>query len=103
MRLRRQRPFAELVERQLDLFAADHSRSLAERDAALRAYDAATAEEAEERYGEYLDLVGDLREELEGVRDAYAATLDPEAARMYETQFASEVRRRYPWCQLEEP
>lgn len=96
MRLRRRRPFAEVIERQLDLFAGEHAGLLADCDAALRAYDDATAEEAEERYGDYVDLTEAVGEELERLRDGYASTLDEETAERYESAFALEARRRYP-------
>jgi hypothetical protein len=101
MRLRRPSPFAELVERQLDLFAADHAGLVADCETALRAYDNAETDTAEEAFGDYLDLVDALREELEGARDAYAATLDEEAARAYGAAFAAEARRRFPQYVLE--
>ena len=96
MRFRRRRPFAEVIERQLDMFARDHAGLLAECDAALRAYDDAAAEEAEERYGGYVDLIEAVRDDLEGLRDGFASTLDEETAERYESAFALEARRRYP-------
>jgi hypothetical protein len=101
MRLRRSRPFADLVERQLDLFGVDHAGLVAECEAALGAYDSAETDTAEEAFGDYLDLVDTLREELEGARDAYVATLDEEAARAYGAAFAAEARRRFPQYALE--
>jgi hypothetical protein len=101
MRLRRSRPFAELVERQLDLFAVDHAGLVADCEAALRAYDTAETDTAEAAFGEYLDHVDTLREELEGARDAYTATLDDEAAQAYGAAFAAEARRRFPQYVLE--
>jgi hypothetical protein len=95
LRLRR-RPFAEVIERQLDLFARDHAGLLADCDAALRAYDDATAENAEERYGGYVDLIEAVRDDLERLRDGYASTLDDETAERYEAAFGLEARRRYP-------
>jgi hypothetical protein len=94
MRLFRRDRFAELVERQLDLFVSDHAELLAECDAALRAYDASGAEGAEERYERYLDLVETGRDELVGLRDAYAAGLDAGTAEAYEESFNRLVRRR---------
>jgi hypothetical protein len=96
VRLGRRRPFADLVERQLDLFAADHAALLADCEAALSAYDAAPADEAEERYGDYGDHVDAVRDELESLRDAYARTLDEETAEAYEAAFAAAARRRFP-------
>jgi hypothetical protein len=101
LRLRRRRPFAELVERQLDLFAADHAALLADCEAALRTYDDAPADEAEERYGDYVDLVDAVRDELEGLRDRYARTLDDESAEAYEAAFAAAAHRRFPSYALE--
>jgi hypothetical protein len=96
MRLRRRRPFADVIERQLDLFARDQAGLLAESAAALRAYEDAAADVAEERYGDYADLADGVRDELERIRDAYASTLDGETAERYEAAFALEARRRYP-------
>lgn len=97
MRLRR-RPgqFEELVDRQLDLFAGESAGTLSEVEAALRAYHGAPAGEAEERYGDYVDLVDAARNELEALRDAYAATLDPAGAEAYRAVFAERARRRFP-------
>jgi hypothetical protein len=101
VRLRRPRPFAELVERQLDLFAVDQAGLVADCEAALRAYDSAETDTAEEAFGDYADSVDALREELEGARDAYAATLDEDAARAYGAAFAAEAHRRFPQYVLE--
>ncbi len=97
MRLRR-RPgrFEELIERQLDLFSVESAGMLGEVEAALRAYHGAPAGEAEERYGEYVDLVDGARDELEAIRDGYAATLDPDGAEAYRAVFAERARRRVP-------
>ena len=100
MRLRR-RAFAELVDTQLELFASDHAQLLAECEEALGAYDDAAAEVAEERYGEYVDVVDAVRDELELVRDGYAASLDERAAEAYEAAFNDAARRRFPGWTLE--
>ncbi|MDQ3162945.1 MAG: hypothetical protein M3Q92_08980 [Actinomycetota bacterium] len=47
------RRFADLVQRQLDLFAAEQAELLAELDDAERAYDAAEREGAEEAFGDF--------------------------------------------------
>lgn len=94
--LRRRAPFSDLVARQLDLFATDNAGLLHDVDAALRAYDAAPADEAEERYGDYVDLVDTARDELEELRDAYAGTLDGETADAYREAFNDRARRRFP-------
>jgi hypothetical protein len=100
MRLRR-RPFGEIVDVQLDLFARDHPELLADCDVALRAYDKAAGEHAEERYGEYVDLVDEVRDELERVRDGYAAGLDEPTAAEYERAFNDAARRRFARHTLE--
>jgi len=101
MRLRRKLPFADVVERQLDLFATEHAGLMRDCEAALRAYDAAPAGEAEERYGAYCDLVDTGRELLEEIRDAYALALDEEAATEYRSVFNERARKRYPRFALE--
>ena len=93
--------FVDLVERQLDLFAAEHAGLMSDVEAALFAYDAAPREEAEERYGDFLDLVETGTEELVDLRDTYASTLDEDAAEEYRTVFNDVVRRRLPRFGLE--
>jgi hypothetical protein len=93
--------FVELVERQLSLFAAEHAGLMADVEAALRAYDAAPREEAEERYGDFLDLVETGTDELVELRDNYASTLDEDAAEEYRAVFNDLVRRRMPRFGLE--
>ena len=100
MRLRRH-AFGDLVGTQLELFAADHAQLLADCEAALRAYDDAAGEDAEERYGDYVDLVDEARDELELVRDGYAASLDEGTAEAYRVAFNDGARRRFPRYLLE--
>jgi hypothetical protein len=91
----RRRRFAEVVARQLDLFEREHGDLLAAAAEAERAYDRAPREEAEERYGDYTDLVDEGAEELADLRDAYAATLEPDAAQEYGRAFARAAARRF--------
>jgi hypothetical protein len=93
--------FADVVRRQLDLFAADRAGLLRDVEAALRAYDGAPREEAEERYGDFLDLVETGTDELIDLRENYAATLDEDAAVEYSAAFNDLVRRRLPRFGLE--
>ncbi|MBD0290596.1 MAG: hypothetical protein ICV74_05015 [Thermoleophilia bacterium] len=95
MPLRRSR-FGPLVERQLELFAQEHVGLVRDTEAALRAYTGAASDEAEERYGDYLDLVETGQEELAELRDAYARTLDEETAAEYRAAFNRMVRKRLP-------
>jgi hypothetical protein len=100
MRIRHRR-FQELVERQLALFEAEHAGLIGDVEAALRAYDAAPREEAEERYGDFVDLVDTGQEELTGLRDAYARTLDEGPAEEYRDAFNRLARKRLPRFGLE--
>jgi hypothetical protein len=93
--------FVELVERQLELFAAENAGLLRDCEAALRAYDAAPRYEAEERYGDYVDLVDAARDALLESRDGYARTLDADTAEAYEATFNRLVRKRLPPLGLE--
>jgi hypothetical protein len=94
------RRFADLVERQLGLFEAEHAGLLRDVEAALRAYDDAPREEAEERYGDFLDLVETGTDELISIRETYATTLD-ESADEYRQLFNDRARRRLPRFGLE--
>jgi hypothetical protein len=93
--------FVDLVERQLNLFAAEHAGLIGDVEAALRAYDEAPRDEAEERYGDFLDLVETGTDELTELRDNYASTLDEEAAEEYRGIFNDLVRKRLPRFGLE--
>jgi hypothetical protein len=95
------RRFADVVRRQLDLFAAERDGLVRDVEAALRAYDSAPREEAEERYGDFLDLVETGTDELIDLRENYAATLDEDAAAEYSEAFNDLVRRRLPRFGLE--
>jgi hypothetical protein len=97
----RRRPFVDLIERQLRLFEEEHAGLIGDCEAALRSYHAAPAGEAEERYGDFLDLVDTGLEALEEIRDAYAATLDEAAADQYRAAFGELARKRLPRFGLE--
>jgi hypothetical protein len=100
VRLRRPR-FTELIERQLDLFAREHRGLIEDCVAAERAYDRAARGEAEERYGDYVDLVETGTEVLADLRDNFAATLDEDAAEEYEDAFNHAVLKRFRRFALE--
>jgi hypothetical protein len=89
------RPFGDLVKRQLELFERENADLIRDCAAAERAYDEAERDEAEERYGDYLDLVETGTEVLAGLRDTYAATLDEETAEVYEAAFHRAVQKRF--------
>lgn len=93
--------FVDLVERQLELFEAEHAALLEDCRAALDAYNAASKDEAEELYGDYVDRVDTARDALLEYRDGYARTLDADAAEEYEAVFNRLVRKRLPSLGLE--
>ncbi len=101
MRFRRRPRFAELIERQLDLFEEENAGLLVDVRAAERAYDSSDRDEATQRYGDYVDLVEGGTEALAELRDAYAASLDEDTAAEYEAAFHAAVARRLPQFALE--
>jgi hypothetical protein len=90
-----------VIARQLDLFGRDQLELLEACDEAERAYDRAERDEAEERYGDYLDLVETGTELLADLRDNFASTLEEEAAEEYEAEFNRAVGKRLPRFALE--
>lgn len=97
----RKRRFADPIARQLDIFVRDQLELLEACDEAERAYDRAERDEAEERYGDYQDLVETGTELLADLRDNFARTLDEETGEEYETEFNRAVARRLPRFALE--
>jgi hypothetical protein len=93
--------FAELIDRQLDLFEQENAEFLARVDAAEREYDRADREDAEEVYGRFQELVEFGTETLADMRDTYSATLDADDADQYATEFNAAVHRRMPHFALE--
>src|SRR3954466_3018662 len=100
MRLRRVR-FADLIDRQLDLFEREQRGLIQDCVAAERAYNRAERGEAEERYGDYVDLVETGTEVLADLRDNFASTLDDDAAEEYEDAFNRAVLKRFRRFALE--
>lgn len=95
MLFRRRRRFADLIERQLGLFARDHVDELRLIVAARARYDRVSRDGADEAFGDYQDLVDWAAEDLEKLRDSYCGTLDAEAAEEYRAAFKKAVRRRF--------
>ena len=88
------RPYRDLIRRQLDLFAEEHGALFDEAREALRVYHEAERDEAEERYGDYADVLDRAAGYLADLRDGYAETLDdPEA---YRAEFERAAARRFP-------
>ena len=97
----RRRRFADVIERQLDIFVRDNLGLLEACDAAERAYDRSERNEAEGRYGHYQDLVETGTEILADLRDHFASTLDDDSAEEYEAAFNRAVAKRLPRFGLE--
>ena len=95
------RRFADVIRRQLDLFVEDHRGLIEDCAAAERAYNRSGREEAEERYGDYVDLVETGTETLADLRATFARTLDDETAEEYEAAFNEAVAKRLPRFALE--
>jgi hypothetical protein len=100
MRLRRAR-FADLIDRQLDLFEREQRGLIDDCIAAESSYNRAERDEAEERYGDYVDLVETGTEILADLRDNFAATLDDDAAEEYVAAFNQGVVKRFRRFALE--
>jgi hypothetical protein len=100
MKFRRAR-FADLIERQLDLFEREHSGLIDDCITAERSYTRADRAEAEERYGDYVDLVETGTEALADLRDNFATTLDDDAADDYVAAFNRAVLKRFRRFALE--
>ena len=92
----RRRRFADVVSRQLDLFEREHRGLIADCRAARELYNMAPRDEAEERYGDYADLVETATEVLGELRDTYAGRLEEQAAEAYLAAFNRAVGKRLP-------
>jgi hypothetical protein len=97
----RRRRFTDVVSRQLDLFERDYAGLIRGCEQAERAYDQAERDEAEERYGDYQDLVETGTEILAELRDNFRATLDEDTVEEYDAEFNRAVRKRLPRFALE--
>jgi hypothetical protein len=95
------RRFADLIARQLDVFAVDEAALLTEVREVEQTYNRAPRDEAEEKYGDYVDVVETATEALADMRDRFARTLDEDAAEEYEAAFNRAVKRRWPPFGLE--
>ena len=95
------RRFGDVVDRQIDLFVREHRGLIEDCLAAERAYNRADRHEAEERYGDYADLVETGTEVLADLRHTFAQTLDADTAEEYEAAFNRAVVKRLPRFALE--
>ena len=102
MRLGRGRPFADLIARQLDLFAADSGDLLHRIEVAERLYHAADRDGASQLWGDVVALVEEGTELLADTRDHYAWNQLGEAAQEeYIAAFNLAVAKRLPRFALE--
>jgi len=98
----RRNRFGDVISRQLDVFAEDEAHGLLEevRDAKAR-YDRSERDDAEELYGDYVDVVEAATEALADMRRRYEQKLDDAAAEEYEEAFNRAVQKRWPPLGLE--
>jgi hypothetical protein len=97
----RRRRFTDVIARQLDLFVREEADLIRECDEAERAYNNAPRDEAEEKYGDYVDVVETGTELLADLRDHFAATLDEDAADAYARAFNRAALKRWPRLAVE--
>jgi hypothetical protein len=97
---RRQR-YADVISRQLGLFEQSSAALILACVEAEAAYDQAERDEAEERFGDYQELVETGTEELANLRDHFAATLGEAAKDQYEAEFNRAVLKHFPRFALE--
>jgi hypothetical protein len=97
MRFFRRRPrFDDLIRRQLDLYQFDHSELLGRVAAAEATYNHAASGEAEDAYGDYMDLVEEAEDELLALRDRYGSTMAARERLRYEREFTRAAERQMP-------
>ena len=90
------RPFADLVRRQLDLFAQDEAALLEEARTAEIAWQHSGRESAEEAYGDWQLVADSIAERLLDLREAYGGTLDETTGLTYRGVFDRLARKRFP-------
>ncbi|MGN6431962.1 MAG: hypothetical protein ACTHNB_14720 [Gaiellaceae bacterium] len=93
--------FSDVISRQLDLFEREHADVVNECEELERAYNMAPRDEAEERYGDYVDAVETGTEILADIRDHFKWTLDEDTGELYEEEFNRAVLKRLPRFALE--
>jgi len=86
--------FADLIERQLDLFETE-TALLDEAAAADAAWAGSDASTSEELYGDYQLVVDAIGSELHDIRETYAAGLDERTAEDYRRAFDARARKRF--------
>lgn len=88
--------FREVVDRQLAIFAQDHTPLVDQARAALASYHAQPdVREALEQYQEHDELAEQVEELLDDMYRNFASTLEPKASTAYRKQFAKRARATY--------
>jgi len=90
------RRLRDVIERQLDVFAADDAGLIAEAEEADAAWTNASRDAAEELYGDYQLIVDSLGERLYDLRETYAQSLDEDVADDYRDTFNRAATKRFP-------
>jgi hypothetical protein len=88
--------YDDVISRQLALFAEENAARLAQIGEARRAYDRAGTLDAEERWGEYMDLVEETEDDLLALRDRYSATMAEDQRGTYERHFWRQAQKLLP-------
>jgi hypothetical protein len=96
MHLPRRARFSDIISRQLVMFEEENSMLLRRVSEAKRDYERAGSDSAEERYGDYMDLVEEAEDELLALRDRYAETMAARDRTTYEREFTRAAERKLP-------
>ncbi|HYW28813.1 MAG TPA: hypothetical protein VE824_03305 [Gaiellales bacterium] len=96
MRLPGRARFGDVISRQLSMFMTDQHDLLLSVEQARVSYTHARAGDAEELYGDYMDLVEQAEEELLALRDRYAETMAARDRSRYEREFSKAAERQLP-------
>src|ERR1700748_3729393 len=96
MHLPRRARFSDVISRQLAMFEEEQGILLRRVSEAKHEYEHAGRDSAEERYGDYMDLVEEAEDELLALRDRYAETMAARDRMRYEREFSKAAERRLP-------
>jgi hypothetical protein len=87
--------FRDVVQRQLELFASDEADLLEQAEEADRAWTNADRDESEELFGDYQLVADAVGERLYEIREAFASTLEHDAAEEYRAAFNGAATKRF--------
>lgn len=93
--------FADVISRQLDLFAQDNRDVIDEAAHRFSLYDGSDRDDAEGLYGDYIDALETATEILADMRDDYARLIEEGPDEEYEAAFNRAVAKRWPMFALE--